>query len=190
MGYLNKIEYEIVTDGSFTVIRGCKGCGRKARFGSTEKFRVNANGNMLDVWLLYRCEECGHTLKLAVYERQRSDRIPADEYEGFMRNDAALAEKLGRSLALFGKNRAEVDFSRLRYRYVKLREASDESIGAGYRHIEIYNPHGLRLRPEKQLAEVTGLSVSRVKKLLEQEKVEIKAASAQFVSFCVSEGVL
>lgn len=185
MGYLNKTEYEIVPDGSFTVIRSCGGCHKKSRFGNTGKFRVNANGNLLDVWLLYGCEECGHTIKLTVYERQKSDLIPEEEYSRFLENDAELAEELGRSLPLFKKNKAEIDFGKLSYGYVKLREVSDENIGAGQRRIDIHNPCGLKLRSEKQLAEVLGISASRVKKLIEQEKIVLKEASARFVCFII-----
>ncbi|WP_322169633.1 DUF1062 domain-containing protein [Acutalibacter caecimuris] len=33
------------------------------------KFRVNANGRRLDVWLIYRCEKCGHSAARAFHCR-------------------------------------------------------------------------------------------------------------------------
>lgn len=58
MSYLTKIEYEIALNDSLSVIWGCSKCGAKTRFRNTKKFRVNANGNKLDVWLIYQCENC------------------------------------------------------------------------------------------------------------------------------------
>jgi len=71
MSYLKKIEYEIVLKDSFRIIRNCPKCGRKTYFQNTKKFRINANGNKLDIWLIYQCEECNHTLNLSIYERQK-----------------------------------------------------------------------------------------------------------------------
>lgn len=69
MSYLKKFEYEMVPNDSFGIIQNCPKCGRKTHFKNTEKFRVNANGNKLDIWLIYQCEECKHTFNPAIYER-------------------------------------------------------------------------------------------------------------------------
>ncbi len=49
MRNLKKIEYKIMPRKSFRVIRNCSGCGKKTHFINTERFRVNANGNKIDV---------------------------------------------------------------------------------------------------------------------------------------------
>lgn len=189
MGYFNKTEYEIVPDGSFTVTRNCSGCGRKSRFKNTGKFRVNANGSLIDVWLIYSCEDCGHTLNLTVYERRRASLIPAREYARFAENDGALAQELGRNLPLFKKNRAEVDFAELSCSYVKRAETNDENIPSGHAEICIRNPYLLKIRPEKQIAGAVGISVSRVRTLLEQEKIVITEASAQAILLRLKNGI-
>ena len=51
------------------MIRRCGGCGKKMVFECAGKFRVNANGRRLDVWLIYRCQRCGHTWNIPLYER-------------------------------------------------------------------------------------------------------------------------
>ena len=106
MSYFKKIEYEIVVEESFPVLRNCAGCGRKTYFKNTNKFRVNANGNKLDVWLIYQCENCKHTWNLSVHERQRPDAIRAEDYQRFLANDEAFAESFGRDMKSFQKNRA------------------------------------------------------------------------------------
>lgn len=108
MSYCRKTEYGMIPGDSFTVIRVCAKCGRKTRFTNTEKFRVNANGNKLDVWLIYQCEKCKHTLNLAIYERRKVSSIPKEEYQRFLDNDEELARRYGRDMLLFQKNKAEI----------------------------------------------------------------------------------
>lgn len=170
MSYL-KIEYEIVPTESFCVIRGCSGCSRKTHFRNTKKFRVNANGNRVDVWLIYQCEHCKHTLNLAVYERQKVSSVPKAEYESFLSNDAQLAQQYGKTLSLFQKNKAVVDFEQMNYSYAKLNEATQDSGSDKSMELTIHNPCGLKIRPEKQIADVLALSRSQVKKRMAQGEI-------------------
>lgn len=116
----SKMEYEIVPGECFSVIRNCSGCGQKSHFINTRKFRVNANGGKADIWLIYQCENCRHTLNLTIYERLKVSSIPEKEYKCFLGNDEELAEKYGKDIQFFRKNRAEVDFERLPYEIVLL----------------------------------------------------------------------
>ncbi len=183
MSYLKKIEYEIVLKDSFLVIRSCSKCGRKTYFQNTKKFRVNANGNKLDVWLLYQCEECKNTLKLSIYERQKVSSIPKEEYSGFLDNAEELAEMYGKNMQLFRKNRMEVDFESIKYEFVKTRESVECSDSGERLLVTIHNPCQLKIRPEKQIAEVLGLSRSQVKGLVEKGEIEWKAELPQIISF-------
>ena len=47
----------------------CVNCPSKSATTGKGRFRVNANGKLLDVWLLVRCVSCDRTSKLAVHER-------------------------------------------------------------------------------------------------------------------------
>ncbi len=40
--------------GTLRVYHRCGKCGKKRDFINSGKFRVNANGNLLDVWLIFR----------------------------------------------------------------------------------------------------------------------------------------
>lgn len=62
---------------------------------------MNANGRRLDVWLIYRCEKCGHTLNIPLYERVPPEKIPASLYQGFLDNDPALAADFAANRGLF-----------------------------------------------------------------------------------------
>lgn len=93
MRYTNQREYQ--------VIHKCARCGRKMTFISTRRFRVNANKNKLDVWLIYQCKKCRHTLNIPIYERISPQKIPGELYEGFLANDEELAVRYASDAALF-----------------------------------------------------------------------------------------
>ena len=185
MSYLKKIEYEIILKDSFWVIRNCPKCGRKTHFINTKKFRINANGNKLDIWLIYQCEECKHTLNLAIYERQRVSSIPREEYQRFLENNEQLAEMYGKNMQLFRKNKADIDFDRLSYDFVKLHEGAENSELGEQIVVTINNPYQLKIRPEKQIAEVLGLSRSQVKSLLDKGEIALKVELPQLISISI-----
>ena len=47
----------------------CVDCRSEPATTGEGRFRVNANRNLLDVWLLVRCVSCDRTSKLTVHER-------------------------------------------------------------------------------------------------------------------------
>ena len=174
MSYFKKIEYEITLKDSFRVIRNCPKCGRKTHFKNTGKFRVNANGSKIDVWLIYQCGKCRHTFNLTIYERRKNTDIPAAEYQRFLDNDTQLAEEYGREIALFQKNRAEIDHKSITYELIRLRHPTVGSICAHPIRIAIQNPYSLKIRPEKLAAEILGRSASQVKKEIAKGTITIE----------------
>lgn len=93
---------------SFRIYHRCGGCGKKQEFVNSKKFRVNANGNLVDVWLIYRCRKCKHSLNLTVYERTRPQKIPEDLFEAFQSNDEETALSYGESIEFLKKNKVEI----------------------------------------------------------------------------------
>lgn len=83
------------------IILRCGGCKKKKEFVCGGKFRVNANGRRLDVWLVYRCEKCGHTLNVPLYERVPPEKLPPALYRGFLDNDPALVRRFAGDRGLF-----------------------------------------------------------------------------------------
>lgn len=77
-------------------------------FINTRRFRVNANGNKVDVWLIYQCKKCRHTYNLPIYERKNPNGIVSDEYEAFLENSEELALKYGTMYEIFKRNKVEV----------------------------------------------------------------------------------
>lgn len=166
MSYLKTKAYQIIPKESYKIIRNCSGCGGKAIYENTCHFRINANGNKLDVWLIYQCRKCKHTYNLSIYERIKPQMIQRDEYEGFLANNPALAKIYGLNKQLMAKNKVEVDWNDLAYELVG--ESLEGTLGIG--SIEIQNPYGLKLRTEKVLSEILQISRNKVK-LLEKEGI-------------------
>jgi hypothetical protein len=73
------------------LVRPCPTCRSEAPFATTGKFRVNANGGRLDVWLLYRCPACGVIAKRSVLRRIRPRDVDPARLDAYHRNDAAVA---------------------------------------------------------------------------------------------------
>ena len=90
------------------VYHRCGGCGKKQEFLNSGKFRVNANGNRVDVWLIYRCKKCKHSWNLTIYERRNPSKISSEEYELFMENDFELANQYGNDIEFLKRNNAEL----------------------------------------------------------------------------------
>ena len=176
MSYLNTIEYTIRPEESFSVIHNCAGCGRKEHFINTKRFRVNANGNRLDVWLIYQCEKCKHTLNLPIYERVDRRKIPVDDYALFLKNDELLAVQYGMDSAFFKKNRMEVDWESVTFTIQenKVQESTlPERNFSAEDVIIVHNPHGVRIRDEMIVGNILNLSRSMVKRLIERQQILI-----------------
>lgn len=94
---------------SIKVYHRCGGCGKKQEFINSRKFRVNANGNRVDVWLIYRCKKCKHSWNLTIYERVRPSKIAPEDYIRFLENDWELALAYGQDLSFLKKNHAEYE---------------------------------------------------------------------------------
>ena len=90
------------------VYHRCGGCGKKQEFLNSGKFRVNANGNRVDVWLIYRCKKCKHSWNLTIYERRKPSKISSEEYKLFMENDSELANQYGNDIEFLKRNNAEL----------------------------------------------------------------------------------
>ena len=201
MSYVSKTEYRIIPDQSFKVIRQCGTCNKKTTFRNSKRFRVNANGNKVDVWLIYNCEKCKHTLNLSIYERKNPNQIDFTEYQQFLGNDKELAQKYGISNSFFNRNKAQIDWEDISYSYQSTNTdlmhnmaesnpmsdesnySTDESIYVNddsvhaeklipsIQRIHVINDYGLNLRGDKVASEILQISRSQLKKLIKEGRV-------------------
>ena len=195
----DSIMYQILPNESFLIQRNCAGCGKSNVFFNTDCFRVNANGNKIDVWLIYQCKDCKHTYNLTVYERQKPESISKTEYEKFLENNRETSFYYGTNVSFFAKNKASILWNDISYRIEeqKKEEKKEKEIEGNlraerssvleeenrdrgihetksFRKIEIKNPYGLKLRTDKIITEVLGISRPQLKKYRESDRIEME----------------
>lgn len=130
---------------------------------------MNANGNRVDVWLIYRCKKCQHTLNLTIHERVKPGEIPTDRYKRFLDNDGDLAMEYGVQRDFFTRNRAEIADASMMYRLNSVEiDLQGDSSGNQF---WVCNPNQLPVREERILSEVLQVSRSQVKKLIQTEMI-------------------
>ena len=156
-------QWLIVPDQLPAVIRRCPKCKRKTEFQNSGKFRVNANGKLLDVWLIYRCSHCDTSWNMTIIERANPENIDKEEYRGFLSNSPQLAASYGSNRELFIKNKAEIVEAKSGYHILKT-----PTITPGNKEysleIQIKNPSALKLRADVLLAGELEVSRSQIKK--------------------------
>lgn len=178
MSYQRTIEYKVIPKDAYRVIRYCAGCGKKTSYVSTGCFRVNANGKNIDVWLIYQCPHCKHTYNLTIYERKRITEMDPKLYVDFSNNDENLAAVYGVNKQVFDSNSAVIDMEAIEY---DVNEVGTQSLFEGKTsanmltvtavELIIQNPSGLKLRTDKVLAKLLGLSRSKLKSYVKEEVV-------------------
>ena len=153
----------IVPDQLPTVIRRCPKCKGKTEFQNSGRFRVNANGKLLDVWLIYRCSHCDTSWNMTIIERANPENIDKEEYKGFLSNSPQLAASYGSNRELFIKNKAEI--VEVKSGYHILKTPSVTPVNKEYSlEIQIKNPSALKLRADVLLAGELKVSRSQIKK--------------------------
>lgn len=164
MSYLNKYQWELVPENLPVVKRNCPKCNEKTHYINTEKFRVNANKNNIDVWLIYQCEKCKSTWNMTIYERVKPSDIDRKEYEKFLANDRELARKYAFNLGMYSKNKAEVIFNDVNYKLIQ-NKLEAYYIKENELVIEIICKYPTELRIDKLLSDKLGLSRSKIKSM-------------------------
>lgn len=150
--------YTIIPAQTFSFEYRCHCCGKKTNFITSNKFRVNANHNLLDVWLIYKCEICDYTKNLTIYERILPKKINSLEYEGFMNNDLDLAFQYGVKKDIFNRNGLTVQTD-VKYTITSENLEDDE------KNFEIINPYGLKIKTIKVIADILEISKNKAVKM-------------------------
>ena len=91
----------------------CADCRSESATSGEGRFRVNANGKLLDVWLLVRCVSCDRTSKLTVHERAPVRSFDPAELYGYHASDAELVASRLLEPLLVRRNRVTLDWQRL-----------------------------------------------------------------------------
>ncbi|SHJ95055.1 hypothetical protein SAMN02745163_02907 [Clostridium cavendishii DSM 21758] len=173
MSYLKKYRWELVPENLPKVKRNCPKCNEKAHYISSEKFRINANKNNLDVWLIYQCEKCKSTWNMTIYERIKPQDINKDEYERFLSNDKELAKEYAYNLDLYSRNKAELILEGISYKLIE-NKLESYYINANELVVEIVCKYPIEIRVDKFLSDNLGISRSKIKNMHKKGMIIIK----------------
>jgi hypothetical protein len=173
MSYLKKYQWELVPKNLPIVRRNCPKCNEKARYINSEKFRVNANKNSIDIWLIYQCEKCKSTWNMTIYERIKPYEINKDEYEKFLSNDKELARKYAFNLSIYNKNKAEIILEDVNYELIQ-KKLEAYYINENELVIEIACKDFIELRVDKLLSDTLGISRNKIKDMNKKGVIFIK----------------
>ncbi|MER6831618.1 DUF1062 domain-containing protein [Streptosporangium sp. NPDC000563] len=136
----------------------CVDCRSESATPGKGRFRVNANGKLLDVWLLVRCVSCDRTSKLTVHERAPVTSFDPAELHGYRVNDPELVVSRLLDPLLARRNRFVLDWTGA-WR-LDIRSAwSDEAWPV---RVEVVFEDPVPVRPERLLAQGLGISRNEV----------------------------
>ncbi|MEU8801845.1 DUF1062 domain-containing protein [Spirillospora sp. NPDC048819] len=138
----------------------CAHCRAESATTGRGRFRVNANGRRLDVWLLVACVSCDRTSKLTVHERAPVRSIGPAELHGYRVNDPELMASTLLDPLLARRNRFALDWTgawRLETPPARLGEAWPVQV-------EVAFDDPVPVRPERLIAHGLGLSRNQVRR--------------------------
>ncbi|MDG4876871.1 DUF1062 domain-containing protein [Mesorhizobium sp. WSM4935] len=165
----------------------CNRCGGVRSYRCSEKFRVNANGKRIDVWLIYRCVDCDNSWNFAILERQARRDIEPALFTALECNDPALARRFA------------FDAAALRNRAGRVEEFADVTVDKALLDGEPGHATALRLelrlegatalRLDRLLAGELGLSRSRLRALEDRRRLTVEPDGARTLRKPVRDGV-
>ena len=165
----------------------CNRCGDIKPYRCSEKFRVNANGKRIDVWLIYRCVSCDNSWNFTILERRNRHDIEPALLAALESNDPALARRFA------------FDAAALRNRAGRVEESPDVTVRkellngepgqADALALELRLEGTTPLRLDRLLAGELGLSRSRLQTLDDRGRLAIEPDGAKALRKPVRDGL-
>ncbi|MER6813675.1 DUF1062 domain-containing protein [Spirillospora sp. NPDC000708] len=161
----------------------CADCRSESATTGEGRFRVNANGKLLDVWLLVRCTSCDRTSKLTVHERAPVRSFDPAELHGYRVNDPDLVASTLLDPLLARRNRFALDWTgawRLDAPSARLDEAWPV-------RVQVVFEDPVPVRPDRLIAQGLGVSRSEVLRRIKCE-IPLRRPTTTGFTFTVMPG--
>lgn len=135
---------------------------------ATGKFRVNASGKLLDVWLLIRCMRCGHAAKVTVHDRINVRSIDPVKLRGYNDNDLDLVAAVLLDPYIGRRNHYLLDWTGAwELTIPEVRPLGDWPIDV---RVEFADP--IPVRPVRLIAQGLRLSRGEVERLITDKRID------------------
>jgi hypothetical protein len=170
----NKTIWTVRELGRPAIVRPCVDC-TATRHLPTGRFRVNANGKLLDVWLLVNCHGCGRTSKIPIHERVHVAALDSTRRVRFELNDATLVREFAMNASLAARHGYALDWTgtwRLETDLPFYRP-DDPSAPAGEVTVEVRFELAAPVRVERLLQLGLGISRAQVKRMVATGRIRL-----------------
>ncbi|MBZ9963513.1 DUF1062 domain-containing protein [Mesorhizobium sp. BR1-1-2] len=172
-----RIRWTIAPQTAPRLLTTCNRCGGVKAHRSSGKFRVNANGKRIDVWLIYRCIDCDNSWNFGIFERCNRRDIEPELRRALEGNDPALARRYAFDIVALRNRVGRVEeFPDVAVRKHRLGNI-DENATALEIRLVLEMPTSLRL--DRLLAGELGISRSRLQALEEKRRLVVAPDGAR-----------
>ncbi|MDG4797726.1 DUF1062 domain-containing protein [Micromonospora sp. WMMD1082] len=162
----------------------CGYCRAESATTGEGRFRVNANGKLLDVWLLVRCVSCDRTSKLTVHERASVRSFDPAELHGYHVNDPDLVAARLLDPLLARRNHFTLNWTGA-WRLDTPSAWPDEAWPV---RVEVVFEDPVPVRPERLIAHGLGLSRNEALRRIKCDVPLRRPRSAGFTFTVLAEG--
>jgi hypothetical protein len=182
-----RIHWTIAPEIAPRPLINCNRCGFVKAYRCSEKFRVNANGKRIDVWLIYRCVDCDNSWNFGILERcNRRDIVPA-LLAALESNDPSLVRSHAFDIVALRNQVGRVE--EFPDAVVRKRVIGGIKRGAMALELRLGLEVPVSLRLDRLLANELGISRSRLQALDERRLLTIEPDGAKALRKPVREGV-
>ncbi|MEO5756497.1 MAG: DUF1062 domain-containing protein [Mesorhizobium sp.] len=172
-----RIHWAIAPEIAPRPLINCNRCGGLKAYRCSGKFRVNANGKRIDVWLIYRCIDCDNSWNFGIFERCNRRDIEPAMLQALESNDPALARRHAFDVvALRGRAGRVEEFPDVAVRKQVLGDIKQNAEALEIR-LRLEMPISLRL--DRLLANELGISRSRLQALEERQRLIVTPDGAR-----------
>ncbi len=142
--------------------RHCAHCAQLRPFQCHERFRINGQKRKLDIWLIYKCSDCGATWNVEIASRVSPQDIPSATLRAMEANDASLAWHYAFDASTLKHSGAEIQYPS---DYRVLGEAIDWKSGAEVLSLDLEFPFRFDLRLDRLLQQQLFLTRTQIHRL-------------------------
>ncbi|RNJ43565.1 hypothetical protein B5V01_18315 [Mesorhizobium erdmanii] len=172
-----RIHWAITPEIAPRPLINCNRCGGVKAYRCSGKFRVNANGKRIDVWLIYRCVDCDNSWNFGIFERCNRRDIEPVLLQALESNDAGLARRHAFDIVALRNQVGRVEEFPDVAVHKRLLGGASESAVALELLLGLEMPTSLRL--DRLLASELGISRSRLQTLAERRLLVVDPDGAK-----------